>query len=727
MRAGPALASQLGFGGFSEPGVGMWAEPSGVAIGVALTGFGMVLFAYLSYAAHLRRAEQALSLPATPSSLPRSMMVAVLASAAWGAAGLADVLSSKLLAWHLSVVFDHLRYAAWSAFLLLLLQPMVSGEDAPWWWRLRTVGPLILLMAGAGANLVLALPGGPPQAALQALAAVQLAWAVSGLVLVEQVFRNQGDSSRWAAKPLCLGLACLFIYDLYLYAQGLMFGVPDRDVVNARPLVHAAAVPLLLVASRRNARWLASVRVSTTAAFYSASLLLVGAYLLFVAAAGYYVKFFGGTWGGALQVALMATAVLMLAGLVLSAAQRARVRVFLNKHFFRYRYDYRVEWLRFTSMLSSRATPQEVNLQVVRGLADLVESTAGSLWFKSLGNTEYVQSASWNMPQVAAGEPIDSAFSCQMRENEWIIDFTAASPGPLHSPPWLPGAGPAWLAIPLLVGGEMSGFVLLGPPRTPIELNWEVRDLLKTAARQAAGFLALMHATEALIETRKFDAFNRMSAFVVHDLKNIITQLSLMLKNAERHRDNPEFQQDMLMTVANSLEKMKQMMMQLREGERPEGVASGVELAPILNRLGAAARRSGREVEVKVVERLSTRGHEQRLERVIDHVVQNALDATPISGSVWVKLDRRGGRAAVVIGDTGAGMSQDFIRDRLFRPFNSTKSHGMGIGSYESFQYLRELGGDIEVQSEVGKGTVVTLMLPLFEHRVESDLTFDPT
>ena len=219
-----------------------------------------------------------------------------------------------------------------------------------------------------------------------------------------------------------------------------------------------------------------------------------------------------------------------------------------------------------------------------------------------------------------------------------------------------------------------------------------------------------------------FRSFNRMSAFVVHDLKNIITQLSLMMKNAERHRGNPEFQQDMLSTVENSLDKMRQMMLQLREGERPAGVASGVDLAPILARIAQAAQQRGRPLQIDVVDRVATRGHEQRLERVIGHVVQNALDATPASGTVTVKLAQSVGRAMVVVTDTGTGMSPEFIQNRLFRPFSSTKSNGMGIGSYESFQYVKELGGSIDVKSELGQGSAVTLLLPLFDLRAGSDL-----
>ena len=700
----------------------------GLSSGLPLAGYVLVILAYAAYAVVLVRGGL-LRAPVERSARP--YVLAVLATVAWAIAGLLDLGSSKVFTWHLATAMDQLRYGAWTVFLLELLRPM-AGSLASTRTRLGLLGLIALVGVGLGANLLLGLQTGlqpgRTDLVLRCLVASQLGCAVLGLLLVEQVFRNQAEPSRWGAKPLCLGLGCLFLYDVYLFSQALMFGRFDADALSARSLVQAVTVPLLLVASRRDAKWLARVQVSKTAAFYSASLLLIGLYLLFIAGAGYYVRFFGGHWGGALQVALLFIALVLLTVLVLSGALRARLRVFLGKNFFSYRYDYRLEWLRFTAMLSSKSTPQEVGGLVVRGLADMVESPAGSLWFKALGDEQYVQSAFWNMPPMVSAEPTDSAFCCFMREREWIIDLDAARAhaGPpaeaVSVPDWLAGLSAAWLVVPLLVADEMLGFVVLAKPRTQVELDWEVRDLLKTAARQAAGYLAQMHATEALLEARKFDAFNRMSAFVVHDLKNIITQLSLMLKNAERHRDNPEFQADMLTTVESSLDKMRQMMAQLREGERPTGRTSGVDLQGVVQRIQASARQRGRDVAVRLIDRVATRGHEQRLERVIGHVVQNALDATPASGRVWVKLQQAGGRALVEVGDTGAGMSPEFIQSRLFRPFNSTKVSGMGIGSYESFQYVKELGGSIDVKSELGRGTVVTLRLPLLDLRTETDL-----
>ena len=176
------------------------------------------------------------------------------------------------------------------------------------------------------------------------------------------------------------------------------------------------------------------------------------------------------------------------------------------------------------------------------------------------------------------------------------------------------------------------------------------------------------------------------------------------------------------MTVENSLERMRQLMLQLREGATPPGTPFGVNLGTIIQRIEVVAAGRGRKLEVQLSEPVVTRGHEERLERIIGHIVQNALDATGTGERVWINLDRLSGQARIVVGDTGRGMSQDFLRDRLFKPFQTTKQAGMGIGAYESFQYVQELGGRIEVVSELNKGTTVTILLPLFETQKESDL-----
>lgn len=664
----------------------------------------------------------------------RWFLVAVGASALWGVAGAAaGLLPADWPVWVVAAA-DLLRYAAWFVFLLVLLRP-AAAAGTPARGEIGLLAPTAVLIVGFGA-IALAAPlvlaaGGAERLALFA----SMAQPVFGLLLVEQLFRNVARDGRWGAKPLCLGLALLFAFDLYIYSQAVLFGAFDADAFSIRAGIHTLAVPLLFVAARRQADWRAQLQVSHNAAFYSATLLLAGGYLLLVSGIGYYVRDFGGSWGRALQLAVLFSAVVFLLLLALSGTLRARLRVVVAKNFFAYRYDYREQWLRFTAMLSAPASPQEMGLLALRGLADMVDSPGGSLWTLPAGERGFVESARTMRMPAAPEEPADGDFARYLADKGWIVDIDEARRHPeryegLRLPGWLAEPPPAaqtpgqsaWAVVPLIVGERLTGFALLARPHAATELDWETRDLLKTASRQAAAFLAQLHAAEALLEARKFDAFNRMSAFVVHDLKNIVTQLSLMMKNAERLHDNPEFRQDMLATVESSLDKMRQLMLQLREGAPPPGGALGVELEPIARRIAGAAAQRGRALELPHLEPLATRGHDERIERVIGHLVHNALDATPPEGRVWLELRRVAGQARVVVGDTGSGMTREFVASRLFKPFASTKASGMGIGSYESAQYVRELGGQILVDSTPGQGTVITVVLPLFESRQDSGL-----
>ena len=661
------------------------------------------------------------SLPVTGLALV--FLAALAMSALWSGIALVDSLrhwSDRLPTWIVPSL-DLLRFGLWIAFMLLLLPPPRGGGDLGW------VRPLAVGIVLIRFGLIVAGERLAADALSRPLAFASLALAVLGLVLVEQMLRNATADARWNAKPVCLGLGAIFVFDLFIGSQAALFQRFDGDAVSVRSLVHAAAVPLLYVASRRHEDWLGKLHVSRAAVFHSATLLLVGAYLLVVAAVGYYVRYTGGQWGRALSVALVFVALVALALLVASGSMRARLRVYISKNFFSYRYDYREEWLRFTQLLSSSAEPQHTAETVVRALANLVESPSGMLWLQRAADADFVQTARWNLPMHANAEARDGALAAFWRERAWIIDVQEwrerreAYPG-LELPAWVVNEPRCWLLVPLLVREALIGFAVLGRPRAVVELNWEVRDLLRTAASQASGYLDQAQATEALLEARKFDAFNRMSAFVVHDLKNIVTQLSLMMKNAKRLRDNPEFQQDMLDTVENSLEKMRQLMLQLREGDKPHGVTSGVDLEQIARRLAAAAASKGRQLELELQSGVSTRGHVERVERVLGHVVQNAFDATPADGRVCLMLDAEGSQARIRVQDSGCGMSQDFIQNRLFKPFQTTKASGMGIGAHESYQYVQELGGKISVQSELNRGTTVTLLLPLFHAQAHAPL-----
>lgn len=283
-------------------------------------------------------------------------------------------------------------------------------------------------------------------------------------------------------------------------------------------------------------------------------------------------------------------------------------------------------------------------------------------------------------------------------------------------PPWLAAIPKAWLVVPLMQHRDLFGFVVLTQPRSKIKLNWEVSDLLKIAGNQAASYLAQQEAANALLVARQFESFNRMSTFVVHDLKNLVSQLSLLLSNAEKHKGNPEFQKDMIDTVDLSVQKMKRLLQKLSAGnavDKPVPLLIEKLLQQAVAGKAIAEPRPALEILDTGLEVVANWAS---LERVIGHLIQNAIEATPQHGQVLVRLASGDGAAIVEVQDSGHGMSAEFIRERLFKPFESTKSAGMGIGVFESREYIRELGGQVEVASSLSSGTTFRIILPLY-HR----------
>ncbi|OON59492.1 sensor histidine kinase [Massilia sp. KIM] len=616
-------------------------------------------------------------------------------------------------------LLEILRNAAWSLFLVALLGRHREPSHGLPFGLSRKVAA-----AGVGYLLFLALTvygwwGGYVFEGIGQVSSMslRLGWSVFGMLLVEQVYRNKPEQERWAIKFACLGIGGMFAYDFYMYSDALLFRGINPDIWAARGAINALTVPLIGISMARSASWNTGLALSRRVMFHSAALFGSALYLLAMGLAGYALRFFGGSWGNLMQVAFLFAALMLLLGILFSGTFRSWLKVFISKHFYTYNYDYREEWLRFTRTLSEPGPG--LGERAIQAIATLVESPGGSLWMRREGHA-YEPVAHWHAAPQQAREEAGSAFCRYLGESHWVVDLAEAARDPdkypgLVLPDWLRQQPRAWLVVPMVMHGGLAGFVVLQQSRSPVILNWEVIDLLKIAGVQAASYLAQQEAADALLVARQFESFNRMSTFVVHDLKNLVSQLSLMVANAEKHRDNPEFQRDMVETVELSVEKMKLMLQKLGRSanmERPAPLSVEEVVRQAISNKRGFEPRPALQVRATGLRVLADR---ERLERVLGHLVQNAIEATPRDGRVTIEVGQRDGQALVSIRDTGVGMDEEFIRERLFRPFESTKAAGMGIGAFESREYIHELGGRLEVSSTPQVGTTFDVLLPLHE------------
>jgi putative PEP-CTERM system histidine kinase len=332
-------------------------------------------------------------------------------------------------------------------------------------------------------------------------------------------------------------------------------------------------------------------------------------------------------------------------------------------------------------------------------------------WRASLGPTRI------DIPEIDANDPV-IAF---MERKDAVVNLQEMLTIPeayegLSEPAWIESCPNAWLLIPLWkTAGGLDGLVLLTDSPTFTVWNLEVMDMLRTTSRLVATYLELEAAARALAEARQFEGFNRLSAFIIHDLKNLIAQLSLVVRNAEKHHDNPEFMRDAIQTVDHAVGKMSAVMSQLRNSNSA-AAAVEVDLAGALQEAVESRKRQSPEPGcVKVTEPVIVVANRQRLVSALEHIIHNAQDAAGKQGRVDVRLETDAdGWARVSIEDSGGGMTDEFIANRLFKPFETTKGlTGMGIGAYESREFARALGGDLLVRSQPGKGSVFMFKIPL--------------
>ena len=651
------------------------------------------------------------------SSMQGKLLFTVIAiSAVWaGLAAKVAVSGAQLIPYY--QVFELLRYMAWYIFLLKLFE-MAASQGAGGAGYKKIVGWMLPMSVGFASLLLLNYWF---SLSIQSVLGVagQVFLALIGLAIIEQLYRNTSKRHRWATKYLFLGAGSLFAFDFYFYADTLLFRRVDQDLWEVRGIVNLIAVPLLAVSSARNKNWSLNVFVSREIVFNTTAVIGGGIYLLLMSAAGYYIRVFGGDWGRLGQAAFFSLAVVLLAAILFSGQVRARLKVFLAKHFYKNKYDYRVEWLRLTEKLSDNVQHKARFETTITVLAHTVDARAGQLWLRD-GRSGYKNMASWNADQLDIEEPSDSSLIRFFDETGYMINLMeikahADEYEGLVLPKWLQQLHRPWQIIPLHGQESLLGFVVLADPLIVRPINWEDRDLLKTAAKQVANHLAVLMTSDALAEARQFEVFTRLSAYMVHDLKNIASELELVALNAKKHKSNPVFVEDAFETVDNAASDIKRLLDQLRNKQTQEAKKIRFELADLVREVVNSKQAQLPRPNLEVLCPGSTVTVEKdRLSNVLGHLIDNAQQATDDAGSIDVVISSSDNMHVIEVKDTGHGMDANFIRDRLFRPFDTTKGNaGMGIGMHESRDFVRSIGGDIHVHSEPEKGSIISLRLPI--------------
>jgi len=629
-------------------------------------------------------------------------------------AAIAISFSSHQLTTHWLLLVECLHYNAWVLAIASSLRKQSKQQQFP-----RS----LQILFGAGWPLtalifVFALMNSAAIFALTPWFALSL--AVISLVSVEQLYRYAASNDR-QIKLLCMSLGAIFIYDIYLYTHGLIFQGIDPLLWQSRAAVSIAICLFMalggLVPLQQSNRT-ANFNISRPIAFYTTSLIGVGLLITSLSLGGYYVRLYGGNWGTVIYSFVLVGAVLIIATVFVSSSLRSRLSVLINKHLFRLKYDYRSEWLRIINYLAQPADASEVNERAFFAVASTTKAPGGAIWLLKQGFYEPVYQV--NLPKIVdlQEEPTNSLFCQAFLDLEWVYfpdsgDNEALSQNNDLLPYWARNFPNLWLIFPLIVGEELVGFMALTKPTDDAALTWEDLDLLKTIGRQIASYLKRHHQADQLAEGKQFDTYNKLVAFIIHDLNNLIAQQALMVKNAEKHKDNPAFVEDAIKTISHSVDRMNNLLKKLRRDE--SDLVKCLNMTEVVEQAVAECSRNNPQLSSSIAQASHTLNADQvRLVMTFTNFIKNALEATPSGGRVHVTLVYIDDRAVINIEDNGSGMDWDFIHNRLFKPFETTKSgKGMGIGVYLSREYISELGGALNVMSEVGEGTTITISLPL--------------
>ena len=544
------------------------------------------------------------------------------------------------------------------------------------------------------------------------------------LMNLERTYRAAVGTMLWRIKFMILGLGVIFAVRAYVSSQVLLFHAVNLSLQAVSVTAVLLGGVLILRSLFRAGHFNTDVYPSQSALHNSLTVLLAGIYLLIVGVFAKVVTFLGGDAAFTLKAFVLLVALVLLAILLLSDRVRLHTRRFVSRHFQRPLYDYRSVWRRFTEGTASCVKPTELCQAAVKLVTDIFQVLSVTIWLVDDKRENFVFATSTFLSETKANDlkpqSVDAMEVMRALENHSDpIDMDASKESwtavlrRCHPDEFRKGGNR--VCVPMIGGGEVLGLIILGDRVGGVSFSWQDFDLLKCVADQVAASLLNAQLSQKLLQAKEMEAFQTMSAFFVHDLKNTTSTLNLMLKNLPVHFNDPEFRADALRGISKTVAHINHLIGRLSL------LRHELQIKPVesdLNEVVVKALAGWEEAAgVSLVKDLRPLPKvlldQEQMLKVVTNLVLNARDAVSLAGEIRIETTQSNGWVILTVSDNGCGMAPEFLSRSLFRPFQTTKKNGLGIGLFQSKMIVEAHKGRVQVESQPGKGTTFRIILPL--------------
>ena len=541
-----------------------------------------------------------------------------------------------------------------------------------------------------------------------------LLYSIVSIINLEATLRSSSGVNRWRIKYTLFGVGAILSVNIFYYSHALLYRSLNMNLLPVKTGTILISILLIAFSLLRHKAMDVEVSVSRNVFYKSLSLVIFGIYLLGLGVIGEGMRYFGPTAGKNITAFLGFIGAILLLTIMFSEQLRRKAIVVINKNFYSQKYDYREQWLKFTERISLKHSLYDLLGSIAEGFNDVMGVKGMAIWLKEKENGKFfcAMALETEMVDLKPGRDLTDF----IRSKKWILNVHDAwSREIVENNAEFIGKARASLIVPLLNLDELIGFVVLGEGIGGNEYNYEDYDLLKALAGQATASILNARLSQELTEAKEMEAMGRLSSFILHDLKNATSMLSLITHNAEEHIDNPDFQRDAIKAISNTSEKIKGIIGKLKN--LPKKTTLDLEYSD----LGTHLKRSIRQLNLNGNTGLSYRESapvktcydREEILKVIMNLVLNALDATANQGDISVEIGTDEDMGYIKVSDNGCGMTSEFVEKSLFKPFQTTKKKGLGIGLYQCKAIVEAHGGKLKVISREGEGTDFFVYLPL--------------